>query len=631
MKIYYIYNKTEEKFVNKSIKYLLSKEILFEKIEINDLESILIEENTHFLLTGQLYDIKSVLNIASSSGVSVGIIPLPKQKELISTFNLSSNLEKSIDMALIPSKEKIDLLYCDEEMVLQEVVIGDVPPLDCFSSSMDGTSFWQRIKSFVVIIKKVRHLKHTSFKITTSKEKVLNFSAIGAVGVEYNNRTFASKLIHAHLKTNDGRLSLVILSPASMLQYVQYIFGTHILKQTPKSLPSSVGYIHSSRLLVEPTRELSVTIDSDRCKTTPVLLETKVEALSLSVGEKFWEQRTNERSTKENVKVDHLPSDKEMSNYLGKSIPLFAHASKEQFWDLFSSLREDAQLSSTFMTLLVLATMIATFGLYINSSAVIIGAMLLAPMMQPIVSASMGLLRQDNTLLLNSMKSIFLGVLAVLFSAMIIALLLPMEQLTSEMNGRLSPTILDMFVAIVSGVAAAYAKSNEKIIGSLAGVSIAVALVPPIAVSGIGLGWGDWSMFSSAFLLFITNLVGIIMAAALTFMMLGFSPIHIAKKGISYAITLVAIVSIPLYISFEKMIEKVKVEQVLSSFEYKIATKKIHLQHIELQKHDSKLEVRCEVISSDILSREEKALLKQKISDEVGEEVDVLASFLYRL
>ena len=212
MKIYYIYNKTEEKFVNKAVEYLLKKEVLFEKVEINDLDSIVIEENTHFLVTGQIYDIKTVLNIASSYGVSVGIIPLAKQKELMSTFNLSSNLEKSIDMALVPSEERIDLLYCDEEMVLQEVVIGDVPPLDCLPSSMDGTTFWQRIKSFFAIIKKVRHLKHTSFKITTSKEKILNFSAIGAVGVEYNNRTFASKLIHAHLKTNDGRWSTLTFS-----------------------------------------------------------------------------------------------------------------------------------------------------------------------------------------------------------------------------------------------------------------------------------------------------------------------------------------------------------------------------------------------------------------------------------
>jgi len=631
MKIYYIYTQSEEKFVNRAIEYLLKREIIFQEIEINNLDSVLIEQNTHFLITGSLYDIKSVLKMASSHEVSVGIIPLPKQKELINTFSLSSDFEKSIDMALVPSEEKIDLLYCEDNMVLQEVVIGDVPPLDSFSSSMNSSTIWQRVTSFFGITNKVRQLKHTSFKITTSKEKVLNFSAIGAVGVEYNNRTFASKLIHKHIKANDGRLSLVILSPSSVLQYMHYIFSTHILRQTPKNLPSSVGYIHSSSLFIEPMRELPVTIDSDRCIKTPILLKTKAKALSLSVGEKFWEERSSENFTKENVKVDHLPSDKEMSNYLGKNIPLFSHASREQFSGLFISLREDAQLNSTFMTLLILATMIATFGLYINSAGVIIGAMLLAPLMQPIVSASMGLLRQDSTMLLKSIKSISFGVLAVLFSAMVIALLLPMEQLTSEMNGRLSPTILDMFVAIISGIAAAYAKSNEKIIGSLAGVSIAVALVPPIAVSGIGLGWGDWSMFYSAFLLFVTNLVGIIMAAALTFMMLGFSPLHIAKKGISYASILVLIVSIPLYISFDKMIEKVQVEQILSRFEHKIGEKEIYLQNIKLQKHGSKLEVRCEVISSDILSKKEKSLLKQKISDEVGENVEVLALFLYRL
>jgi uncharacterized hydrophobic protein (TIGR00271 family) len=631
MKIYYIYNKTEEKFVNRVMKYLINQEILFHKIEINNTETILIEENTHFLVTGRLYDIKSVLDIASAHDISVGIIPLPKQKELINTFALNSNFEKSIEIALLPSTEKIDLLYCEEDMVLQEVVIGDVPPLDCFSSSMEGSSIWQRIKSFISIINKVRYLKHTSFKITTSKEKILNFSAIGAVGVEYNNRTFASKLIHKHLKSNDGRLSLVILSPTSILQYIHYIFSTHILRQTPKNLPSSVGYVHSGSLFIEPMRELPVTIDSDRCIKTPILLKTKAKALSLSVGEEFWNERNHENLSKENVKVDHLPSDKEMSTYLGKNIPLFTHASKEQFSGLFSSLREDAQLNSTFMTLLILATIIATFGLYINSAGVIIGAMLLAPLMQPIVSASMGLLRQDSTLLLNSLKSIFLGVLAVLFSAMIIALLLPMEQLTSEMNGRLSPTILDMFVAIISGVVAAYAKSNEKIIGSLAGVSIAVALVPPIAVSGIGLGWGDWSMFSSAFLLFITNLVGIMMATALTFMMLGFSPLHIAKKGITYAIILVTIVSIPLYISFDKMIEKVKVEQTLHHFKYTIGAKEINLQNITIQKHGTKIVVRCEVVSSDILSKQEKSLLKEKISTKMGEDIEVLASFLYRL
>ncbi len=406
-----------------------------------------------------------------------------------------------------------------------------------------------------------------------------------------------------------------------------YIFQSHILKQTPEVLPKSVGYVHSNVLHIETKTEQTITVDSQCCMKTPVTLETKAEALRLSVGKEFWEKSSKVKEIKESVKVSHLSSDDEMSTYLGRSIPLFSHASKEQFTALFSNLREESQLNSTFMTLLILATMIATFGLYINSASVIIGAMLLAPLMQPIVGVSMGLLRQDISLLSSGAKSVGVGVLAVLFTAMIIALLLPIEPLTTEMNGRLSPTILDMFVAIVSGVAAAYAKSNEKIVGSLAGVAIAVALVPPIAVSGIGLGWGAWAMFSSAFLLFITNLVGIILAASLTFLMLGFSPVAVAKKGIFYAMTLVAVVSVPLYISFSKMKHDIEVQKTLGKFEETIGGKVIHLRNIEIQGK----EVRCEVIASDILSKEEKKKLNLLISDKVGKDVKVLVSFWYEL
>ncbi|MCH9740372.1 MAG: TIGR00341 family protein [Epsilonproteobacteria bacterium] len=631
MKIYYLYSKVHEALVNKVLEYSSSKEIDLELVEIHDITGLVIETDSHLLVTGSVHEIKQVLAYAYEHEVSVGIIPLPHQKELKHTFALPNNLKESITLALQRCNSKIDLLYCDDDLVLQEVVIGEVPPLDSFSTSMQNQTLWQRTKSLFGMIQRVKNLKHTPFKITTAKDKELKFSAIGAVGVEYNNRTFASKLIRRHLKFNDGRLSLVLLSPSSVLDYVRYIFQTHILMQTPEKLPHSVGYIHAQKLTIEPQRELTVTIDGDRCVQTPITLETKTEVLAVSVGEKFWEESAKERVIKESVKVSHLPSDKEIFTYLGKNIPLFTHASKEQFAGLFSNLREESRLSSTFMVLLILATMIATFGLYINSASVIIGAMILAPLMQPIVGVSMGLLRQDSALLFNGMKSITLGVMAVITSAMIIALLLPLEQLTSEMNGRLSPTILDMFVAIISGVAAAYAKSNEKIIGSLAGVAIAVALVPPLAVSGIGLGWGEWSMFSSALLLFITNLVGIILAASLTFLMLGFSPLHVAKKGIFYAMSLVFIVSIPLYISFTQMIEDIQIQKALSSFETKIGEKEIYLRGIELQKRLGITEVSCKVVASDILSKSEKQQLKTLISDEVGEEVRVLASFLYEL
>jgi len=262
---------------------------------------------------------------------------------------------------------------------------------------------------------------------------------------------------------------------------------------------------------------------------------------------------------------------------------------------------------------------------------VVIGAMLLAPLMQPIVSLSMGVLRQDSDLEFNGAKTIFWGVLAVLFTAALISLFTPIERLTTEMSGRLSPTILDLFVAIVSGAAAAYAKSNEKIIGSLAGVAIAVALVPPLAVAGIGLGWANWHMLSMAFLLFVTNLVGIVLSAAFTFTLLGFSPLKIAKKGIMIWMTIVLVVAIPLYSSFATMKEDIQIQKTLANLSFNLGTHDVKLTHIKLIHHPKTDEIRCEVIATGILSKDEKILLKEVIQKSIDKNVEVVVTFRYRL
>ncbi|MGC9350601.1 MAG: DUF389 domain-containing protein [Sulfurovum sp.] len=510
-------------------------------------------------------------------------------------------------------------------------MVGDVPPLDQYESVLEGKGLWERIKLFGTTLQRVKFLQHSSFQVVDANENTTKFSAVGVVGLRYPNETFASRLIPAQLSANDGKLSLVVLSPGSIIQYIGYLFKSLVSRFTPKKLPDSVGYLRSSSVKIEASRELTVVVDSTCELQTPITLVAKEEALALSVGEKFWERQGELKQPKDSIKLDHLPCDKESSEYLGKAIPFFTHASQEQYATLFTNLREEAQLSSTFMTLLVLATMIATFGLYINSSSVIIGAMLLAPLMQPIVSMSMGVLRQDGALSLSGLKSITIGVTSVLLVAMLISFFTPIEQLTSEMAGRLHPTILDLFVAIISGAAAAYAKSNEKIMGSLAGVAIAVALVPPLTVSGIGLGWGEWHMFAMAFLLFVTNLVGIVLAAALMFMFLGYSPLHIARKGVTVWLVIVVAVAIPLYGAFGTMREDIRIQSRLSNTEFLIEKEEIKLSGVEIYHRQGLDEVHCEVITSGRLTKAGKKALKGEIESLVGKEVDVVVTFRYRL
>jgi len=625
----YFYGTVEEAYLDKIKTQLEEEKVAY--FSLSQMCSIELDNFAHLIVSGTLKEIKEVLEFALRYDKSVGIVPLPKQKELMKTFELSSKLDESISQALLRSEEKIDILFSNDEIVLQEVVIGDAPPLDQFETSLKEKSLFKRVQLFFHTIGKVKDLHHTKMKLTDAKSNEIKFSAVGLVGIEYNNATFASKLISKQINSSDGKLSLVILAPISMVQYMSYLFKSLVSRWTPERLPESVGYIRTSALKIESGRPLTVLIDSDVKQETPVQLKTQEKALALSVGEKFWEKQSSETNGKDSIKIDHLPSDEESAGYLSKSIPFFSHASQEQYTALFSNLREESRLSSTFMILLVLSTMLATFGLFINSSSVIIGAMLLAPLMQPIVSLSMGVLRQDSALELAGAKTIAAGVAIVLLTSALIAWFIPIEKLTSEMAGRLSPTILDLFVAIVSGVAAAYAKSNEKILGSLAGVAIAVALVPPIAVAGIGLGWADWHMFSSAFLLFMTNLVGIVFAAAFTFVVLGFSPIHIAKKGIITWMLIVAFVAMPLYSSFEKMKEDIHIQKMLANLHLNLGQNEVTLTHIVLVKHSDKLEVRCEVIASGFLNKDEKVLLKEVIEKTIGKKVEVIATFRYRL
>jgi len=627
--IYYIYADDKQEFIDECKQYLEDKEVVY--LPFSNLGDLNVDDVTHIIATGCLHELKLLMGIAHQNEIPLGIVPTKEQKELIKTFTLSSIVEEAIKHALIPSEKKIDLLYCNGEIVLQEVVIGDAPPLDSFDSTLNGKSYLDRIKIFWRTMKRVKELKHTQIKIIDAKENEIKLSAVGIVGIAYNNHTFASKLIASELSANDGKLSIVILSPTSIMQYMGYLFKSLVSHLTPSTLPKSVGYIRSSKISIEPTAQLDVLIDSTEKQLTPIELEVKEKALALSVGESFWEKQSIQNNTKDSIKVDHLPSDEESATYLSQAIPLFSHASKEQYASLFTNLREESKLSQNFMVLLVLATMIATFGLFINSSSVIIGAMLLAPLMQPIVSLSMGVLRQDTALQINGVKTISIGVLAVLLTAALIALSIPIERLTTEMSGRLSPTILDLFVAIVSGAAAAYAKSNEKILGSLAGVAIAVALVPPIAVAGIGLGWGDWSMFSTAFLLFITNLVGIVFAAAFIFAMLGFSPLHLAKKGILTWLMIVTLVAVPLYSSFSKMEEDIRIQKTLANLAFNVGDHDVKLTHITLV-HRTKIdEIRCEVISTGILSKAEKIRLKNAILKSIAKVAEVIVTFRYKL
>ena len=597
----------------------------------NELKEIDFLKYSQLIVSGDLSDIKKVLEYAIEYDLPVGIVPLESQSSLAKMYDFPRDKKKAFAQAMLPCKSSIDALYCNGVMVLWDAKIGDSAALDEFEYEYANRGLFKRIGLFVHAFFDRDNLRHYKYSVQTQNDDIKELSAIGMVGFEHENGSWLSSVFSRYLGAEDGYFVLAILAPTSLFEY----FVTQPLKlligKNSKKIPSSLGYIRSDSIVIECKEPQSVLIDDIESLQTPVKLSAVAKVLKLNVGQKYWDRARAVKSGRSSIKLENIPRDEESIEYLGKGLPVFEHASKEMYASLFTSLREDSNLSVVFMVMLVLSALIATLGLFINSASVIIGAMLIAPLMQPIVSLGMGALRRDVSLQVNSVKTILVGVFAVILTSMFVALIVPIETLTSEMAGRLSPSILDLFIAIASGVAAAYAKNNEKILGSLAGVSIAVALVPPIAVAGVGLGWANLHMFGAAFLLFVTNLVGIVFAVAVTFMVLGYSPIKVAKRGIGIWLGVMALIAIPLYSSFVKIKDNARIQDILGNLSFDVGENRVKLAHIEIIQAAQIPNIRCEIIVSKPLTPKDKAYVKELILKSIGTKAEVIATFRYRL
>lgn len=191
-------------------------------------------------------------------------------------------------------------------------------------------------------------------------------------------------------------------------------------------------------------------------------------------------------------------------------------------------LRDSSKPDFDYFVLVTLSCAIATLGLLIDSAATIIGAMLVAPLMSPILGIGLASLRGDTKLLRDAGAALIRGALiAIIFSTIItwinsqlpfVALL----ELPTEVQARTQPSPIDLGVALAGGLAAAFALAQPQLSAALPGVAIATALMPPLCTVGIGIALGEWDVAGGAFLLFLTNAVTIAAASIFLFFALGF-------------------------------------------------------------------------------------------------------------
>ena len=201
--------------------------------------------------------------------------------------------------------------------------------------------------------------------------------------------------------------------------------------------------------------------------------------------------------------------------------------------ELYEARIASSKPSLGFFILLISSAVIATLGLISNSTAVVIGAMIVAPLMDPILSLAFGLAVSDGRLIRRSAVTVGFGVLAVVGTASLISWGLGVSYVQSEITGRTSPNLIDLGIAIAAAVAGSFSMTRKQLSNSIAGVAIAVALVPPLCVSGIGLTLGSEMVAvfgrgtvagltnyiaEGSFLLFLANLIGITVTSLVVFL-----------------------------------------------------------------------------------------------------------------
>jgi len=193
------------------------------------------------------------------------------------------------------------------------------------------------------------------------------------------------------------------------------------------------------------------------------------------------------------------------------------------------------QRLARFYTLMAFASLIASLGILADSTAVVIGAMLIAPLMTPLMAMSLSVVSQWTERLARATFTVVTGALIPVAVGVLVTATLGQgvdPTVNSQILSRGSPTLLDLAVAIGAGAAGAFAHSRRDVSDSLPGVAVAIALVPPLAVVGAAAQLGDWQSSRGALLLFLTNAIAIVAVGALTFVMTGIARAPGGVRGV---------------------------------------------------------------------------------------------------
>ena len=268
--------------------------------------------------------------------------------------------------------------------------------------------------------------------------------------------------------------------------------------------------------------------------------------------------------------------------------------------------------SFAFHFMLGLSAIIATLGLLANSVAIIIGAMIIAPLIGK-------LLRRSSLTLLS-------GVVLTIALSWIVAAAVGLKTVDSEILSRANPTLIDLGIAMAAGAAGAFANTRRRIADALPGVAIAVALVPPLSVVGIGLALANMKLAAGSSLLFLTNLISIIFTGGLVFLFQSYGNLERAKHGLFFSTCMLFLLGFPLYFSLNNLLIEKNVHYQINDLVIN-RTKtfaNVDIESIVVTPRSDSLQVEMEVSAPiDSISQNQINLVRDFLTKKIGQSIDL--------
>lgn len=287
-----------------------------------------------------------------------------------------------------------------------------------------------------------------------------------------------------------------------------------------------------------------------------------------------------------------------------------------------AEIRSNVNLSGSNLWVLILAILIASVGLDVNSTAVVIGAMLISPLMGPIMGIGYGIGVYDFPLIKKSVISLSVATFISFLVATVYFLLSPIPEAHSELFARTSPTIWDVLIAFFGGLAGIIAATRKVKTNVIPGVAIATALMPPLCTAGYGLANGQWSFFFGAFYLYIINSVFIAFAAVIIISAMklphrSFVDQKTENRVKFYLAGLVLVTVVPsMYLAYNLVKEEVFSQKAKAFIAEEFQFDETYYTNLQIDSKDKKIELSLigKPIPKDLLEEIQNKLIKNELS-----------------